>query len=291
MNEQPAEKSPWIIDTTDATFAVDVIERSRELPVVVDFWASWCQPCRMLGPLLEQLAREYDGKFLLVKADTEQTPAAASQFNVQSIPAVFGLRDGEVVDFFAGLLPEEQLRSWLDRLQPSPAEVLCQEAGELASSDAPAAEAKYREAIMLEPKESPAKIGLAQLLFDLNRLDEAGRLIQDLEQRGFLEPAAEKIRAALEIQSHAQQAGSVDECQAAAMAEPDNLTLQLKLAEALAADKQYEPALIGCLAIVKADRRGVGEQAKQVMVDIFRLLPEDSELTSTYRRQLSMALY
>ena len=103
-------KSEWVVSTTDATFVQDVVERSHLLPVVVDFWAEWCQPCRALTPALEKLAEENQGRFLLVKANTEETPAAAGQFGVQSIPSVFGLRDGDVVDGFMGALPEAEIR-------------------------------------------------------------------------------------------------------------------------------------------------------------------------------------
>ena len=121
-------KSPWIIDVTDENFEVEVLERSQTATVVVDFWAEWCGPCRMLGPILEKLAVEFDGNFILAKADTEKASKAAGQFGVQSIPAVYGLRDGQVVDGFMGALPEEQIRQWLQKLMPSMAESLVAEA-------------------------------------------------------------------------------------------------------------------------------------------------------------------
>src|SRR3954454_20078938 len=99
-----SDTSPWIIEADESSFQQEVVERSRQIPVLVDFWASWCQPCRLLGPILEKLAREYDGKFLLVEADTEKLPSIAAGFGVQSIPAVYALRDGQLVDFFVGLL-------------------------------------------------------------------------------------------------------------------------------------------------------------------------------------------
>src|SRR3954452_2254365 len=127
--------NPWIVETTRETFEKDVIEASRDRPVVVDFWAEWCGPCRMLGPILERLAEEYDGKFVLVKADTEVLPEVAGSFGVRSIPAVFGLRDGKVRDSFVGVLAESAIRSFLDGLMPTPAEAMVKEARELEATD------------------------------------------------------------------------------------------------------------------------------------------------------------
>ena len=283
--------SPWILEAKPETFQVDVIDRSRELPVVVDFWAEWCQPCRMLGPTLEKLAVEYAGKFLLVKAETERVPQAAEQFGVQSIPAVYALRDGELVDMFVGLLPEAQIRDWLDRLIPSPAELLVAAARQLEASDPAAAEVKYREAASLAPDLPAATIGLARVLLAQNRIVEARTLVDELEARGFLEPEAERLKSQLELHVTGQQAGSVESCRAAAAANPDDLELQLKLAESLAAAGEYEEALQVALALVERGRKQFTEPARKIMVDIFNLLPADSELTTNYRRRLSTALY
>ena len=112
----------WIVETTDATFEQDVLERSRKVPVVVDFWAEWCRPCHLLAPMLERLAARFAGRFVLVKANTDQTQAAASQFRVQGIPAVFGFRDGELSDSFVGVPPESQIELWIEQLLPTEAE-------------------------------------------------------------------------------------------------------------------------------------------------------------------------
>ena len=291
MSDATPEKSSWVIEASQATFQQDVFERSMDLPVVVDFWAAWCQPCRLLGPILEGLADEYDGKFLLVKADTDQVPEAAAQFGVQSIPAVYGLRDGKVIDFFVGALPEEQIRAWLDRLLPTPAEVLVAEAVVLKAADPQAAETKFKEALGHDEHHAPAKIGLAWLLLERDRIEEAAELVADLERRGFLEPEAEKVKAAVDRRLQGRDAGGVQQCRQAAADRPDDLGLQLKLVEALAAEEQYEEALEIGLSLVQKDKQGTGQTARQIMVDIFRLLPDDSELTSTYRRKLSFALY
>ncbi len=127
--------SPFLFEATAENFVNEVIERSHQVPVVVDFWAEWCQPCRMLGPVLERLAIEYDGKFILAKANTEQMPELASGFGVRSIPAVFGIKGGKVVDSFVGVLPEAAVRAWLDGIMPTPAEILLAEAAKLEPTD------------------------------------------------------------------------------------------------------------------------------------------------------------
>jgi len=284
-------QSKWILEAAEATFQKDVVERSRQIPIVVDFWAPWCQPCRQLAPTLEKLAEEYAGKFLLVKADTEKLPAIASAFGVQSIPAVYGLRDGELVDYFVGVLPEAQIRAWLDRLLPSAAEQLVSEARKLAASDRTKAEQLLREAIAQGPNLPHAKIALAELLAASGRLDESRALVAELEQRGFLEPEAEKIKAELDLKLATARSGGVAACRAALEKDSDDVEAQLKLAEALAAEGQYEEALETALRVVSADRKGLGEAARKLMVDVFRLLPPDSELTTDYRRKLSTALY
>ncbi|MBX6312729.1 MAG: tetratricopeptide repeat protein [Isosphaeraceae bacterium] len=282
--------SPYIIETTSQTFEQDVVARSGEVPVVVDFWASWCQPCRMLAPVLERLANEYAGRFVLVKADTERLPDIAAAFGVRSIPAVFGLRDGRVVDSFVGVLPESAIRAFLDGLMPTPAETLVAEARKVASSDPGAAEAKYRRALELEPNLAPAKIGLARLLMSRGRAEESRSLIEDLERRGYLEPEAEAMKAELALRRGAEAVGSVESARAALAADPDNKELRFQLAEALAAAGEYVEALEISLDLVERDRWGIGESARKLMLNIFQLLPPDSEVVHEYRRRLSFVL-
>jgi putative thioredoxin len=285
-----SDKSPHVVEATRDTFERDAIERSRDVPVVVDFWAEWCGPCRMLGPVLERLAGEYGGKFVLVKADTERMPEVAAGFGVRSIPAVFGLRDGQVVDGFVGVLAESAIRAFLDRLLPTPAEALAAEAGRLEATDPRAAEAKYREALTLAPDEPRAKVGLARLALAGGRVEEARRLVANLERRGFLEPEAERLKAELTLRDQARAAGGVEDARAAVAADPGDLGRRLKLAEALAAAGQYPEALDIGLDLVERDRKGVGEEARKMMLAIFQLLPADSELVADYRRKLSFVL-
>jgi putative thioredoxin len=286
MNANQKQARPWVVNTTAATFDLDVIQRSNEVPVVVDFWAAWCNPCRVLGPTLEKLAEAYAGRFVLVKADTDQLPDVALQFQVQSIPAVFGVVGGEVVDFFAGALPESHVRAWLDRLLQA---ALLLEAQRCEATDPERAERNYREILVPQPDDRNALIGLGRLLEQQGRVDEAKAILQQLESRGFLEPEAEKLRAALDLRDK----GNVDVAalRQAADADPGNLELQLQLAQALAGSGMYQEALEICLTLVERDRPGVGEQARQAMIDVFRVLPEGSSLVNEYRRKLAMLLY
>jgi len=280
----------YVIEPTLRTFEEDVIMRSRTVPVVVDFWAPWCGPCKLLGPLLEKLAGEYAGKFILAKVDTERNPEIALQFGVRSIPAVFGFRDAKIVDAFVGAQPESITRAWLDRLLPTPAESLAIEASQLEATDLRAAEEKYKAALALDPDLTAAQTGLARVALEQGRFDDAAAHIAALERRGFLEPDAEKIKAELTLQLQAQDAGGVETARAAVAANPDDLNAKFQLAEALAASGQYEDALALCLELVERDRKGVGEKARQTMIAIFQLLPPDSDLVAEYQRQLSMAL-
>lgn len=278
--------SAWVVSTTSESFDHDVFERSRDTLVVVDFWAEWCQPCRLLGPILESLANEYAGRFVLVKAETEKVEQAAAQFNVQGIPAVYAVSDGEVVDYFVGAQSLEQTRIWLERL------LIVADVSRAKSLEASApaqAEALYRELLPKLPNEWEVPIGLARVLAAQGRDDEARIVLDKLERRGFLEPEAERVRAAIELRS--QNTPSVADCRTAVAADPDNLALQLQLGESLAAAQEYAEALDVFLRIVPKDRPGAGERARQFMVDIFRVLPADSEVVREYRRKLSSVLY
>ncbi len=289
MHDQEAASS-WVIEVTSANFERDVIERSHKVPVVVDFWAEWCGPCRTLGPLLERLAQEYGGQFVLAKIDTDGETELAQQFGVRSIPAVYGLRDGRAIDGFIGVQPETAIRAWLDQLMPTPSERLIAEAGRLEASDPSAAEAKYHEVLSLDPESIQAQTGLARIALDQGRLDDAQARIVAMERQGFLEPEAEKIKAELVLRLQAQGAGGVEEARAALAGHPDDLNLKFQLAEALAASGQYADALAICLDLVERDRKGLGERARQTMIAIFQLLPPESELVTEFQRQLSMVL-
>ena len=285
------EPCPWIIEPTAETFEKDVIERSLQTPVIVDFWATWCGPCKELGPTLEKLAQEGRGAFILAKVDVDQNPEIAQWFGVQQIPVVFAIQNGQAVDQFMGNVPESQIRDWIKQFQPSPMEILLRDAAALEATTAAEAEAKYREALSLEKDFAPAKIGLARVLLGQHRDDESRALLAELEARGYLEPEAQPIKAELELRAAALETGGVGAARAAVAADPSNLDLQLQLADALAASHAYPEALEICLELVKKHRATMGEKAKTTMVQIFQAIGPASELTQQYRRKLSTALY
>lgn len=283
--------SAWIVDVTDETFQSVVLEGSAKLPVVIDFWAEWCGPCKQLAPVLEKLADEYKGRFILAKVDIEKAQQIAQAFGIQSIPLVVAMIDGQPVNQFAGVLPEEQIREWIDSILPSPAEELVNQGMELEETDPAAAEAKYRAALEFEPEAGPIKAMLARTLLALDRDDECRRLIEQMETRGFLEPEAERVKSELELRSVVEEAGDLVDAREAATAAPDDLALQLKLTEALIGAKKYEEALQLGIEVVARDKAGVGVEAKEVLVRLFDKLGAGSELVSEYRRKLATVLY
>ena len=290
-NSASAANQAHVVEVTAENFVREVIERSNETPVVVDFWATWCQPCRILGPVLEKLAVEAGGTFILAKAETEALPEIAAEFGVRSIPAVFAVRDGRVVDSFVGALPESSIRAWLERIMPTPAERLAAEALRLEATEPAAAESRYREALALTPTDAAVKTGLARVLLLQGQADETRKLVAELEARGYLEPEAEAVKAGLALRDQGAASGGVEASRDALAADPTDPPRKLHLAEALAASGAYDEALELALAVVEEGGKEAREAARRVMINVFQLLPADSEVVADYRRRLSAALY
>ncbi len=283
---------PNIISTTLDTFRQDVIEQSQIRPVVVDFWADWCGPCKQLIPLLEKLTNEAKGSFCLVKVNVDECPEIAQAFGVQSIPFVVAMVNGQPFTHFAGVQTEPQLKEWLKSFLPSPSEEAFNQGQQHeADGSMELAEASYRKASELEPEVADFRIAHVRVLMELNRDQEAKEILDELNKRGYLEPEAQALAAQLEKRSQVEESGGVAEARKALEANPADLTLQLRLAEALGADSRFEEACEMLLAIVKADRAGVGVQAKEAMVGLLTIMGPKSKLASDFRRKLATAFY
>ncbi len=283
MSDQTASN---ILATNDPTFEADVFGRSTL--VILDFWAAWCAPCRMLMPVLEKIAIEQSDWITLIKVNTDECPIAAGSFGIQGIPAVYAVLGDKVVDQFQGALPEVAIRQWLDNLRP---QWQLMQLDQGFASDPDAALAQLRSLSDQSPSNASLKIRLAEKLVLLKKFDEANQIIAVLEARGFLEPEATKLKSQLRLMERQPNAESIQACQAEVDQKPSNFEAKLRLAELLAADGQYEKACQVCLELVAQDRKATGEKARELMIDIFRTLPDESEITSKYRRQLAMALY
>jgi putative thioredoxin len=275
----------YVRDIDAAAFQREVVERSKEVPVVVDFWAAWCGPCKVLGPLLERLAGEFEGGFELAKVDVDSNQALAGQFGVQGIPTVVGFRDGQPISQFTGALPEASVREWLGEIIPSEADLLVTTADDLlAEGDAAAAERVFREALIVAPRHQDAGIGLASLLIDTDRNEEALNLLQPLTPS----PEVERLQAAARMGTVDTKA--IPDLEARLATDPDNAPVRIELGKALAADQQFEPSLEALLEAV-AHGGETRDEARQAMLDVFEVLGSEHELTAAYRRRLASALF
>jgi len=287
-----APDHPHISSTTSDGFRADVIEASTQVPIVADFWAEWCGPCQQLMPILEQLATEYAGRFRLVKINVDECPEIAGAMGVQSIPLVLAFIDGQPASQLPGANDEKSVRQWLDSFLPSPAvEAWNAAMAAEAQGRMEDAELGFRGAVEAEPDRAEFQIALARVLLAQDRNLECGEIIAKLEERGFLEPDAETLKDQLDLKSQVQDSGGTIQAREALAADPDNRELQLRLAEALGVDKNFEEACDILLNIVRTEFGEQRDQAKEAMVSILAMMGPKSQLASDYRRQLATAYY
>ena len=287
-----ATASPAVIDVGDADFAREVIERSRELPVIVDFWAPWCGPCRQLGPALERVVEAHGGALRLAKVNVDQSPQVARQFGVQSIPLVIAFRGGAPVAEFVGAQPEPVLRRFVASLLPSEPDGLVREAAELAAGGHQnAAEERLRAGLAKDARHPEALLALARLLGERGEAGPALELLERISAApGPIEQAAEKLAAELRTATSAPSA-DLGALRAAAAAQPDDLATQLELGRALAAARRYDEALPVLLGVVERDKSFADEAARKTMLDLFGLLGGDHALVAEYRSALARVLF
>jgi putative thioredoxin len=283
--------SAFSFESSTATFEQEVLERSKTVPVLVDFWAPWCAPCRALKPILEKLAVEYDGRFLLAKVNTDENPAIAGAYGVRGIPNVKAFAGGQLVDEFTGALPESGVRRFLDKLVPSPSEQLRRAAREaLAQGDRPAAEARLREAIELETGNDVARIDLAELLVGREDYDGADAVLAAITEERRDDRAA-ALAAKVTLWKRGQSLPDLATLKASVAARPEDLAARLGYAERLAAEGQLRPALDELIEVVRRDRGERREHARKTIVALFGIAADQPDLVGEYRRKLSGALY
>jgi putative thioredoxin len=284
--------SPYLVNVTAENFNAVVIEGSRERLVLVDFWADWCAPCRMLMPVLAKLADEYGGKLLVAKLNTEEEQAVAAEFGIRSLPTVQLFRDGRPVDQFMGALPEAQIRALLDRHIPRESEELLTRAlGLLDANDVPAAQDLIDEARAMDPEN--ARLHLAEAKIKALSGDTEGA--EDMLERVPLEihddPEVVALRGQLRFVNAVAGAPSGAELSQRLETNPNDSEARYQLAAQRAVRGDYEGALEHLLTLMKKDRRYGDDAARKGMLMVFDLLGGEGELVARYRAQMLNALY
>lgn len=284
-----------MLEIGEAQFEQEVLEASRSLPVLVDLWAPWCGPCRALGPLLEQLEHGYEGRFRLVKVNIDSSPEIAARFQVRSIPYVLAFLDGRLVDAFVGVLPEAQLRQFLDRVLPSPSEFERRRAWTLSALGAmEEAASALRSAVRLDPGNLEALLDLAELLIQRAQEATGGSAEAEAEStlalaRGLQRDDARFRALETRLASLRSSAGlpAAEELRRRIDANPSDLPARMALAQRYLAEQRFEAALEQLADILSRDRKFQDDAARRMMLDIFELAAAHPELVARFRRRLA----
>lgn len=278
------DPTEFVFDASEATFEPDVLNRSFQTPVLVDFWAPWCGPCRILGPVLERLAVESDGGFFLAKVNVDENPNLSVRFSVQSIPAVKAFREGKISSSFVGALPETKIREFLKEIAPSDSDHAIQEASSLlATRHWAEAEARYSVVLEEEPNNSAATLGFVRALVAQGKGKEALTYIENF-------PPGSEIIAAQQLEPLARMIAEVEDG-AKHLEEHNELDAQYWQSARLLARGHYEAGMDGLLDVLRVDKGYRKGEPRKVMLGMFALLGDDDTRTTEYRAELAGVLY
>jgi len=280
------------IDANQTNFDSAVIQASSNTPVVVDFWAPWCAPCRALGPILEKLAAEYDGRFVLAKVNSDENPELAARYGVRGIPNVKAFVAGEVVDEFSGAVPESAVRRFIENIVPSPADELRLQAltAYRNDNDVEAALALLDQAQKLDPDSEEIKVDRAGLFVATGRLAEARALIASLAPLTQMDDSVKELEARIDLAEGAAGASSEEALLKRIQADERDLDARLQLAHVYVGRGEYRKALEHLLAIVERDRKFGDDAARKTMLKVFELLGGQGELVSEFRKRLARTM-
>jgi len=288
-----------IKETTTQTFMKDVIEESRRQPVLIDFWAEWCGPCRQLTPVLEKAVRAAKGKVKLVKMNIDQHPAIPGQMGIQSIPAVIAFVNGQPADGFMGAIPESQVNAFIEKLtrgvpaagEPSIAEILKEADALLAEGDPAGAAQVYAEALSLDATNIAALAGLAKCYVTTGAVDQAKNTLAMVPESKRNETSVAAARAALEVAEQAKNLGPLADLEGKVLANPLDHQARFDLALALNGKGRRAEALDHLIAIVKRDRKWNDDGARKQLVQFFDAWGPTDEATIEGRKRLSSILF
>ena len=300
FNPPAGADADLVKDSSDRTFMADVVEASRTVPVIVDFWAPWCGPCKQLGPILEKSVQAARGKVRLVKVNIDENPQIAAQLRVQSIPAVFAFFQGRPIDGFMGALPESQVKQWIDRLVKAAGaegddggleEALAAAREALEAGDTETAGAIYSQILQADQTVAAAYAGLARVLMASDRLDDAVQFLDQVPAELAKDQDIAAARTALDLARQTADIGPVNELNDRLARDPDDHEARFDLAMAQYASGRREEAVEALLEIVRRDREWNEQAARKQLVKFFEAFGPTDKLTILARRKLSSILF